>query len=220
MDAATMKLRRKWLILTLILPFFPLGAAIFLYQLVKTPERLSEIPVAVGYLILSIPSLWILIYCAYKKFGTRFLMFHIICGCTYFLLTIPLELFAAFKSEELLLLNQLKPINYSNLFFYNKLLLASIIWILVKVIDVYYLVLSYKLRKVNKDIQRCLAMSSQEYEEGVNLFQQATDLDDLNKKFYFLSSKHPGQLVVALDKVYKEKKLFFEKEFVSSKIEG
>lgn len=193
------KTRRTWLTLTLILACFPLGLPLISYNIVKDPEPFCTLSVITTWLILSIPWTSFLIYSTYKKFGIDFLTINIVCLLLYLLVIVPKESMLIFNLEKQNLLFELKPILYFDLFCFS---IICICWILM----------SLKLIKINKEIQRCLIISSPEYQESVNLFEQATDLNDLNKKFYLFSSKHPGQLVVALNKVYKEKKLFFKKQ--------
>lgn len=201
MDAYTNQTRKKWLILTFIISFFPLILPIISYGITKNSvlEVNAKVPPELfASLIQSILFSYLIIYCAYKKFGTRYLTFNIAMFPLYFLTIFPWNLYIIFKTgEEMPLLSKLisSGEQLCTAFFY-----------------LYWFLTSIQLRKINKEIQCRLVMSNPEYQEGINLFRHATDLNDLNEKFYVLASKHPGQLVVALDKVYQERKLFFEQQ--------
>lgn len=162
------KTRRLWLIVTLLLTFFPVVFGFLAFGARENKELFD-------YLIERIfPSLLIFIplYFTYRKIGTAFLLFCLILSPFLFLRFVVDKLFV------------IAYMNYSPGVNLKQEISASLGASLL--LYIYWFALTLKMRKINTAFMRRKLEGTAEYQSAVALFREAKDVDDLNQKFHQL----------------------------------
>lgn len=191
------KIRKRWLNLTIFthifIPSIFLLLGILASSIYKSLSLVIGIPV---FAILIFLSFYILYHCAYQKLGTRYLTFCIILGS----LNEIRNLGKTIVSSDLLTLPTSKY-----LFLLEVISFA---------ISVYWYVLSFQLRKMNKKIrlrERRSIESSEEYKNIISTIQTASSTEDLNRIISELFEKWPNYKPM-ISEEYEEKKEALESQ--------
>jgi len=174
------KIRKRWLITTIILafsPFFLLSIHCVLYAFISANYQGIANCFILTFLrlIWDLIAFWVLWHCAYKKHGTAWLTF-IICGTW-----LSSDIFFSFKS-------------------------IKIIGILVFLFKIWWIYQCYQLRKVNIKIQVNAFAATDDYKKAVSSIRSATDIDDLTFRFHEAFREQPRHFSKALRPHYEEMK--------------
>lgn len=196
------KIRKNWLITTILVTLIPFIFLTILYFWSVTWNILDKTEIYTSMLVTllyAIPS-YILIHCTYKKFGTAYLTFNLIFSPFHFLK-------ATFSTcQEIKVLLSLNGAPSSLIIIVISTVIANIS------IYIFWYWISLRIRKVNKVIQRRQILSSSRYQNAVTTLHTAVDLDDLNHKFHrIISDVGPSEFVKAIREVYLKHKLTMEK---------
>ena len=179
-DQKEIKNRKQWLIATIVCwGSYPLLALFFLAKLPQKPPLYNGGWIQpVTYVLFNVTLFWVIWHCAYKKPGTKLLMFWLITGPIQVLLS-SLNFFE--KSWNV----------------WNKvgliLNLSFFIW---------WYIQSIKLRKINKKIQ---IQKYPEYIKSLQLLNEMTSREKLDEEFSKLIRNWP-QFERTSSKEYKLKK--------------
>lgn len=155
------KTRRHWLIATLVY-FLGFPALLFLMFVILAGDRLATIALFGLILILSSIPFWIIYHCAYRKPGTKWLMFYLII--------LPIQFVSSLQSlrED------------------PRAWLGIIIGL---PICIWWYVLSLKLRKINKSQQP--HKQDPQYLKAVHALKSAKTMEELEWQFSNLMKEWP-----------------------------
>ena len=155
------KTRRHWLIATLVY-FLGFPALLFLIFVILAGDRLATIALFAFILILSSIPFWIIYHCAYRKPGTKWLMFYLI--------TVPIQFVSSLPSLR----------DDPRAWLGIVICLPICIW---------WYVLSLKLRKINK-LQQPRKQDPQ-YLKAVHALKSAKTMEELEWQFSHLMKEWP-----------------------------
>ncbi|MFA6916782.1 MAG: hypothetical protein WC222_10335 [Parachlamydiales bacterium] len=195
------KIRFQWLIITIcnaLLPLFVL-TSIICWGFINDIEITSPYMVILLAAVVIMPlSTYVGIHCAYRKFGTVYLMLCLIFS--------PFSFFYNSIRDWYSL-----PTLTDEQFPSSLRILLTCLFILSILLFIAWYYLSYKLRQVNKQIQKRKILESEEFQNASIIIRDASDLDDLNHKFHnIISDPSPGAWVDELSMVYNERKTSLE----------
>lgn len=179
-------IRKKWLFwgvktraywdvfFILAYPFYYLIAGAPIQESVNLPSSLEifKLPFSITIFILMATvaalSLYIPYYCAYKKYGTIFLFLYLIIS--------PIIVLAeTYKFLFFLVLCFKTPNGY---FIFDSIF--NFLFLIIELRSVY---LSYKLRKINKNMRQKILESSKEYVYAASIFSLAQNMEELEKNY-------------------------------------
>jgi len=183
------KIRKKWLFWSIKLPvsFLACVMVLVLFNAVISSDFQAVISILL-FALLFLGGEYMNYYCAYKNPGTILLLLGMI-GNSYNLIA------PFFHIENLALMKE-------SMVFSLFMLMMSFFSLIV----FYY---SYKLRKINQNMQKKILRASPVYINAVSVFSTATSLEELNEQFTKLrASDDSGNAVKILAKAYdKQKKM-------------
>lgn len=201
MTPQEVKVRYFWLISTISLTCFPLllfSLIVYVLTIVYGEDSSTALLGTVAISTICAILTYILIHCAYRKFGTAYLTFCLVLGPIYFLKatlgtwTSLSDLIAEGLPAPFVLV--LTSCFLMNIFLY-----------------LFWFVMSCKLRKVNREILRRKIHSCNTYQEAVAKLTNATCINDLNQKFSNIVKRpHENGFVDALHEEYKKQKSLLE----------
>lgn len=183
------KIRKKWLFWSTVLPAIVLGCIIIvaMFSVVISSDFTAMMQIILLFLF-SAGGFYMSYYRAYKNPGTNLLLSIMIVGS----LNIPLTL--------------LKPENLSLMKTSISFSLLMLMMLFFNVIVLYY---SYKLRKINKNMQERRLRAF--YTNATSVFSTATNLEELNEQFTKLrNSDDSRSTVYILSKAYDQQKKMLE----------
>ena len=146
----------------------------------------SSLAWAIVHTIRGSINFYILYYCTYKHFGTKYLIFFLILLCLIF--TVCLFIFWSSTAIVVTNLMKIKILAWIGLFI--LLLLARFVF------------LSFRIIAVNRAIQYRIIHGSEAYAMASASLQNAQSLKELGKKFLEVKEGFSWRLVAALNKIY------------------
>jgi hypothetical protein len=196
-SAKDTKIRKRWLNLTifthLLLPSIIVFVGIFASTIYHSFSLIIGIPI---FAILVFLSFYTLLHCAYRKLGTRYLTFCIILG----IINTIRDAGKTIASSDL----QTLPAN-KYLFLLEAVAIA---------ISIYWYVLSFQLRKMNKKIrlrEKRSMEASEDYKNIISTIQTASSTEDLNRIISELFQQWPNYKPM-ISEAYEEKKEALESQ--------
>lgn len=196
MNSEEKSIKKNWLWATLFILFSPIINSFIFSWVAGLPKQEELIANAVvdtllAFFIFFLP----LLYCAYRGPGTAWLRFYLILYPLGLIVSI-ISVAVAIRGDSSIVL--------------GKFIYTLILFVPQAALGAWWYWSSLKLLRVNRNIQSNLLRSSKEYEGIFISLEQAATLDDLNQTYYSISSSSlPGAIIDGLEKIYRQKKLFF-----------
>ena len=128
-------------------------------------------------------SYYIPYFCAYKNPGTGFLLFILV----FLVFSLSFDILKLIREYK-----EFFPVNVLKVF----LDFAFVIF------QVFLFTTSYKLREVNKNIQKRMSRSSKEYADALSTFSSATTIEELNRMFYSSFVNETQKTKMAINAAY------------------
>lgn len=195
--------QKLYILMTALFLIYKIQALSLIEQSIETKTLLENTtPLIISLFILFFPSsilAFILYACSYRKPGTKFLTFFLVCAFLY----IPRSIYSMIELNSLL--NLFTNIEFSEhpiSILYN---IEHIIFISLGFIStIAFLVLSFKLIDINKKKKIDSLNLIQEYQNLFQHMQTSTNSEELYLRYGECVRKYP-QFASLFKKVYKEK---------------
>lgn len=201
LNESDQRVRKNWLrlliaitVFTAIFDFFSVFDHINADKVRSTSEIAFSFFVVFGKSLITLVLSYIIYYFAYKHHGNKYLMVQLLLS--------PFWLVGEFAST----LKEFKNMQIDQVSTEWRVFLV-ITLCLTSALGIWWLVLGWKLRKINKKIHYQMSYGSKEYAKAAEAFSIASTTEELRSKFDAFIEDQPSLLVKALHLLYEDKKL-------------